>query len=223
MEYAGQIGLYLVGFIALAWIVTSLAGSAPAMLVWKGKLNPLGEEEARRCLELVMSSEIVDPQWAAAERFEPTGAFALSTVPAVKIVAWTNAHESTYLCVYLFGDARMEMDFVTVCNDKSLTTGTTKDGQLLPSRPGSWRQTFSVSNASELWTRHQEAKAYLLGVEDFRPSQGVPDLQDEFARAMRQESTYIRSLPLWQLRTPYWYFVRRSSRHGKSVRQLAEI
>jgi hypothetical protein len=111
---------------------------------------------------------------------------------------------------------------LTVRDEKSLTSGTSKDGQLFPARAGGWKQSFPVSSASELWSRHKDALEYLSEVAGFQPAKGTRDLPDEFVRAMRSESEHVRSIPLWPLRIPYWYFVRRNVRHGKSIRQLMD-
>ena len=224
MEYLGEIALYSVGAFALAWIVVSASGSLSIIFMVHSRLEPLGDEEARKCLERVMSLSGIDTQWAAAHGFQPAGAYrATHLLGSPKVVAWTREDEPTYLCVYLLFDTRTEMDFVTVCDEKILTTGTTKDAQLLPTAPGSWQQSFSPAGISELWSRHQDASKYLSEVTDFRPAKYTPNLQDDFTRAMRSDARHVRSLPLWPLRMPYWYFVRRNLRHNKSVRQLMEI
>ena len=48
------------------------------------------------------------------------------------------------------------------------------------------------------------------------------DLSFEQAISMSciNQSAYIRSLPLWPLRAPYWFFIRRRTYHGKTVEQL---
>ena len=223
MEYLHEITLYSVGAIALVWILISVVGSVPVLSIGDARLEPLGDEEARQCLTDVISQGAVEVQWAAAHDFQPTGAYRVINLPgSLKLVAWTQAETPTYLCVYVILDTRTEIDFVTACGDKILTSGTTKDGHLLPTAPGSWMQSFSPSSASELWSRHEEAIKYLSEVADFQPGQFTPDLPNDFARAMRRHSEYIRSLPLWPLRMPYWYFVRRKIRHNKSIRQLMD-
>ena len=223
MEYTHEIVLYSAGAVALVWILISVFGSQSVLSLGDAGLEPLGDEEARECLTSVISQGVVDTQWAADHDFQPTGAYTATNLPGeIKVVVWTRANEPTYLCVYVIPEMDAEMDFVTVCDEKILTTGTTKDGQLLPNTPESWLQTFSRSSASELWSRHQDALNYLSDVASFQPDKCTPNLQDHFACAMRRQAEHVRSLRLWPLRMPYWYFVRRNTRHNKSIRQLIE-
>jgi hypothetical protein len=217
-----QITLLVVGAVAFAWLMISVSGSWPIFLAAKMTLEPLGEQQTRECLAIAMSPDIVDPQWAAEEAFEPTGAYTVTHMAGLaRAVAWTKVDESTYLMVYLIGSAGISMEFVTVCGENVLETSSKKDAQLFPWPPGSYQQSFSTST-SELWRRHQEAIQYLSQVSDFRPSNSPPDLGVEFARGLKQQAHYVRSLPFWPLRVSYWYFVRRNFRHNKTVRQLME-
>ena len=104
----------------------------------------------------------------------------------------------------------------------SLTTGTSKDGQLLPDKPGSWTQTFSISTVDKLWERHESALNHLCAVTSARVAQGPPNLAEDFMEGIRREGAYVRSLTLGPLRVPFWYFFRRSARHNKSVQQLMD-
>jgi hypothetical protein len=221
MEHLGEIALYSVGALALAWLVLSVSGSWPVLSMSHARLEPLGDKEARSCLETVLALGAVDTQWAAAHHFQPAGAYR-ATHLAAKVVAWTQEGEPSYLCVYLIFNARTETEFITVCGEKVLATGRTKDTHLFPTPRGSWQQSFSTSSIGELWSLHLEASKYLSEITDFRPAKYAPNLQDDFTRAMRREAEHVRSLPLWPLRIPYWYFVRRNALHNKSIRQLME-
>jgi len=46
------------------------------------------------------------------------------------------------------------------------------------------------------------------------------NFEEDFTGALSQQSKHIRSLALWPLRIPWWYFVRRSQRHDKTLTQL---
>ena len=82
-------------------------------------------------------------------------------------------------------------------------------------------QTFGVADAEELWGHHQEALDYLSSTHGLTPISNDNTLQDDLSSALAAQAAFIRSLPLWWLRIPYWFFVRRLTRHNKPVSELS--
>ena len=137
------------------------------------------------------------------------------------IVGWKHLEQQTFLCVYLIGPGRTELDFVSVFSPtSSLTTGSTRDGQMLPSNSENWSQTFSCDDASELWEHHETGLQFLESTRGVRPTPTAATLAEDFVDSMRAQAVYIRSLPLWFLRVPYWYFTRRFTKHNKPIAEL---
>ncbi len=223
MEHTAEIVLKAVGFFALAWLLISISGSWPILILGKATLQPLDAHKAKTCMATALSRGAVDLQWVEEHGFEPTGAFHVTHAAGlVDMVAWTKTGESTYLCIQVIAKSSTVIELVTTDADRSLTTTNAKDAQLFPNRPDGWQQQFSIDSASELWDRHQDALEYLGQIAGFHPADHMGDLCEDFARGMQSSCDYVRSIPLWPLRVPYWYAVRRISRRNKSVRQLAE-
>jgi hypothetical protein len=45
------------------------------------------------------------------------------------------------------------------------------------------------------------------------------EFEQAFTRAIREQVKYIKMLPLWPLRGPCWYFIRRYLWHNKSIEE----
>lgn len=226
MEYLDEILLCAVAAAAIVCVMIIVFASITVLSLKNVRLEPLDEPESRRWLSHLIQNNYIDAIWAAEHGFEPVGAYRAILQPASPIVvAWTRRDEPTYLCAYIYDSAqnRTEVDIVTVAGDQALTTGTTRDAHLLPEPPGSWSQSFSLPDLESRWQRHNEARAYLAAAAGFDPSRHQPHLTTHFTQAIRDQADYIQSIALWPLRIPYWYFVRRHLRHGKSVEKLYDF
>lgn len=143
----------------------------------------------------------------------------------INVIVWTCEGEATYIAAYIGGSPphmMLELSSVHIEGEElyGLTTCSTKDGQTLPETPGSWLQSFTVGSIAELWDHHQEALKFLLASGHMPPKPANADLVGHFSITLRGQSKHIRSLTLWPLRVPYWYFIRRNTRHDKPIQQL---
>lgn len=157
--------------------------------------------------------------WAASHGFVLMGAYRALGVPTT---AWFSRAEATRLVVYRMKGAA-QIDLITeLAGQNDVTTTSTKDSQLFPKRPGVWVQSFSGRDLDELWTLHGEAVAYVRD----RLRLGLGQLPESFPEAIagstRKQMEYVRSLPYWPLRWPYWYFIRRRQVANKTVREQVE-
>jgi len=46
--------------------------------------------------------------------------------------------------------------------------------------------------------------------------------EESFVAAINKESNYLRTLPFWPMRWPYWFFIRRGKWHNKSIKEQYE-
>lgn len=207
----------LLAVAAGVWILVVVAGSLPILALDRAALEPLDTKQAEGLLAKVVSAGVVDTAWIATHNFEPTGTYRVTNMAgAPRVVAWTRSGERTYLCVYLVANLPPQIDFMTIFERGSLATGKSKDGQLLPNGPDRFLQTFTATTAV-LWRRHEAGLKVLGAKRGLLPLATAGSLEQDFSDAMKMQASYIRSLPLWPLRIPYWYFVRRHLRHEKPV------
>jgi hypothetical protein len=218
MEYATNTLL----FVAAIWAIISAAGALPIIMLAKMDLKLVDDDKARRLLRLVLTHKNMTPNWIGTHGFSPLGVFEITgTIGSPYVVAWQRAREKTYLCIYVIQQQTKGIDFVTVFEHGGLTTANTKDTHAAPPRPDRWVQSFQCDIARQ-WEHHAAALDFLKQAIGATPSRQETDFRDAFVGNVRAHAKYVRSLPLWFLRMPYWYFVRRNLRHNKPVREQFE-
>ena len=206
----------------LLWCVIAAAGAAPVMTLHKAHLQPLPDARARKILFRVLSdTPHLDGDWLNAQGFAPIGVFkAEGLMGSPKVIAWERRGEATWFCGYLLPDGSCQLDLVSKMEESVLTTGTTKDGNLFPTKHGKYVQTFDTDSVSDLWEHHQQATEFLSTTSGLQVDRKAPEFSECFADSLREEGEHIRSILLWPAWIPWWYFTRRSSRHNRSVEQL---
>jgi len=157
--------------------------------------------------------------WAADSGFEFAGNFRLGSV---YIAGWEHKRRPGFFCEYRL-QQRTFYDIATnFADEMSLTTASTKDGNLTPKPPGHYHQTFSNLSLEQLWEKHIEAENYLVEKAGVRPADVVLSFEDEITAAVQKELAYHKTIPLYHFRVPWWYFVRRNRLHNKTIRQQHE-
>jgi hypothetical protein len=199
-------------------VLSTVAGALPLAMMSHATLVRLNDDSARQFLRRVLSAKIVTPQWLLDKGFEPMGVFQLSLQGLVMVV-WQLRGERTFLAAYVI-QSRVIPSFITEFEQGSLTTGISRDGLMVPPRPAHWLQAFRSSNIEDQWSHHLDALEFLRGATSQTPKrEPIADFAAYVLDWVRAHAAYTRSKPLWFLRIPYWYFVRRSSLYGKSVRE----
>jgi hypothetical protein len=206
------------------WVFIALAGAVPVFTLHRTKLEPLGTSAARTVLQQVFSSSpIFDHDELNAAGFAPLGVFQASGLMGnPKIVAFQRGNEATWLCGYLLPTGQVHADMVSVCSESVLSTGTSKDGQFFPSSRGNYVQTFDIKDFTTFLNHHDAALTWLERTHGLKVSSNVDFIQS-FTDTLVGHSRTIRSIPFWIARIPWWYIVRRSSRHNRSVEQLEAL
>ncbi len=157
--------------------------------------------------------------WAAEHGFVLRGAF---RPLGVTTCVWIHDSERTFFCLYSMR-GKTYHDFVTeLGKENAVTTGSSKDSLLFPLPAGEWKQALPGRSLDELWRLHREAVSYVRNHAGVRLVQEAKDFPESIADGIRRDMDYVRSLPLWPLRWPYWYFVRRPRLTNKTVREQVE-
>lgn len=161
-------------------------------------------------------------EWAKEEGFEWVGGYLIEAGSRIFIGAWQHAEKSVYFCVYChaMGEA---FDLVTYFSEGvTLTTGSTKDSQLLPPPPGEFMQAFPGKTHAELWEKHLLAEAFLASKLNVSPTPEHMPFDQVFTEAAHRQVDHVRSIPLWPVRAVYWFLVRRSRMSGRSIQDQHE-
>ena len=183
-------------------------------------LSPCSEKETAELLKQVISGGVIDAPWLSSVGFQPVGAYRVERMSGVVgMVVWQLEGNHTYVCAYLLVNAQVLFDIVTLLESGMMTTGKSKDSQLLPYAPGSYMQSFTAT-VPVLYRRHREGLQTLERLKKMVPLASGRSFEEYFSEAMLAQSAYIRSLSFWPFRIPWWYFVRRSQRHEMTIAQL---
>jgi hypothetical protein len=74
----------------------------------------------------------------------------------------------------------------------------------------------------ELWTRHLEAEAFLLGPRKVQIGPLLTAAKTTAERVefgVRRQTAYVKTVPLYWLKAPYWFWVYRHLMRNKTVAQ----
>lgn len=210
----------LAGVAAVAaffYFAVVAAGTASIKAIRRGTLRRLPDESAQPLAEQAGASVSVD--WLDEQGFDFVGAFKLDGAgTAPLLVVWKHVASRIYLVVYILPNGTQFIDIVSVLDeDTGVTTSTTKDGHLMPGRQGTYKQSFSGLSVPQLWQRHLEAEQYVASQHGLKPGDTERPFEEELMTAVHKQIDYVTSLPLWPLRIPWWYFVRRNVRHNRPI------
>lgn len=209
--FLGAAGLY---------VLCVVAGSLPVMQISKAKLVPIGGFETANYLRLLHDKGFLDFQAAADHNYQPVGAYHIrNLIGYPKLIGWKRLNERTYLWINIVFDSQISLEIESIFGKFKLVTYMTDAGQIMPNVPNSFVQTFSVTSFEDICERHDSALRYLMDITKCRPDDSNLSIDDEFRNSVLRQSTYIRSVPFWFLRMPFWYLTRKK-RHNKSIREL---
>jgi len=189
------------------------------------KLEPLADGTFTEELE---QASLMD-EWAREIGFTLVGYFTVGRVGNTNsfLAVWRLGDIPTYFGITYVTAGTGQATVVTWSVEFSthfthgvmLDTGNLRDAHLCPKPPGYYTQTFAGLEVDELWERHQEAIRYLTYESHLALSLSSTDLQTHFEESVNCQMSYVRSLPFWYLRGPWWYLGRRYLLHDQSLEQ----
>ena len=83
-------------------------------------------------------------------------------------------------------------------------------------------QAFPGQDLEQLWERHEESRSEFVRVF------GDPNVpQDGFEGlvlgALKRQAAYVQSIPFWQLRGPWWFFVERDRKKDRLASEAYDL
>lgn len=159
-------------------------------------------------------------QWCIANGFVHESDFLFHGVinaPPLQCTAWWSEREKTWAMLYASKDLS-NTDFVSLLtNNTGLTTSSSADAMLLPQTPNTYQQAFTRVTMQQQFGLHKQALELLLeNTAASLPDQAF-DLEQSIILSLQKQMQYIRSLPLWYLRGPYWFFIGKNLRSNKMI------
>ncbi len=175
--------------------------------------------------------------WAKGHDFHYVGLFRYG---GIVIGVWENPERCSFLAQYFFGNAGL-YDFGTDFEHHlSVDTNNIRFGAMTPFPPWCYVQILPKHKLDDLWTQHLETVRYLTEqgacLTPFMPERPWGNIRkaDPFSEPQPLAAEvalntgngtvcrYVRSLPLWPHRWPYWWFVRPFLCVNKTVRDQIE-
>lgn len=215
---------------ALILCLGALACALVTVTVWQSVLQ-IGAPDLR--LEKVarfdrpeewQTAEQIAP-WAVRHGFEFLGGFRLRLQTEPLVFAWQSSETSEYLCQYQVG-GQVQYDIISIFGPRlGMTTASTKDSFTLPQPPGACVQAFPGQDLEGLWNAHLSARAAFVRVFG-EPRYHGENFESLVLGALRRQAEYVQSLPFWQFRGPWWFFVgrdRKKNRLASDVYDLAGL
>ncbi len=134
--------------------------------------------------------------WATNEGFEWVGGYLLRGTADIRIAAWRHTQYPAYFCVYV-AQNQVHFDLVTIYDgDIGLTTGSTKDGLLIPPAPGSYIQCFGGLEPEALWNKHLVAEAFMLEKLQLDPKPIDMPFDEVVVYAIHRQMRHVRTISL---------------------------
>ncbi len=165
-------------------------------------------------------------RWAQEHGFSPEMLihFRCEVVGKATVFAvWKSQSGCDYLC-NVKAPALTYTEFVTTLGeDSDLTTSNAKLAMMLPTAPQRYVQAFNRLGLEELFQRHNQGLEHLRSCRQLAPIHLAKPADRLIAESVRSQVGHIRSLPLWQFRSTWWYWMRRNLLHKKTIAQRYPI
>ena len=160
--------------------------------------------------------------WAVRHGLEFLGGFRLLLQSEPMIFAWRSTATSEFFCQYQQG-GQLQYDIVSIFGPRlGMTTTSTKDTFTLPQPPGVCVQAFPGQDLDGLWNRHvasREAFVRVFGEPQYRGE----EFESLVLGSLRRQAEYVRSLPFWQFRGPWWFFVGRDRKKNRLASEVYDL
>ena len=187
-------------------------------------------ENASELLEVIQNGESVlvngadyatRARWAEDNDFRPDlladfhGAVGAGPIT---MAVWKNEYKKTFLSSYVVGE-NIASEFVTLLNNGSgLTTSNSIDSMLFPNAPGHYVQAFGgMTDLNNLFKQHEAALIHLNQKKNVSIADRWETTDVLIVESIKRQIQHVKSLPLWQLRGCYWFFIRRHRMKNKTI------
>ncbi len=136
----------------------------------------------------------------------------------ITMAVWKNDYKKTFLSSYSVNNT-MVSEFVTLLDkDRGLTTSNTIDSVLFPPAPGHFVQAFGgMTDLDRLFQQHEAALIHLNQKKNVAIADRWETTDVLIVESIQRQIHHVKSLPLWQLRGCYWYFIRRHRMKNKTI------
>ncbi len=192
-------------------------------------IRKLGDPEPLLRAVPIDTSMQTASDWPAAHAYEPDSQFRFDGLVGVDalvdVYVWHNPETHTYLVSYAVMD-KAWWEFVTLFRGQGdevsagLTTSSADEALTMPTPPGHFIQAFERLDRDGLLARHQEGIALLQDRMGLRPVNPAKGTREMIIESIERQIAYVKRIPYWYLKGPYWYFIRRRRLVNKPIAAL---
>lgn len=174
--------------------------------------------------DLLLDSLLETQGWAQGHSFETDIVFDFYGVLnglATRAAVWRNTAKKQFLVLYYDPNAKKILQEFSsgYLNNKSLTTSSSRDSLALPPAPDNYIQVFENLDLNELYAKHLDSEERLYS-EDIIQTNNQEMAQNTIyyiLTTLKKQSEYVKTIPFWQHKGFYWYFVRRNHLVNKAI------
>ena len=131
---------------------------------------------------------------------------------------WWNPQRAIWALMYHHKQKQV-YDFVSGFSDESsLTTASGKDALTLPHSKNNRTQAFENLTFDELLQKHLATQDLIQTKTGVAVLTSKQDVIDEIEAALAKQMAYVKTIPFWQYKGAYWYFVCRHFLVNKPVK-----
>ncbi|MEM6749806.1 MAG: hypothetical protein AAGA57_00895 [Planctomycetota bacterium] len=154
--------------------------------------------------------------------FEFVGGYVVKTpVTEAGAMMWRQGRDPAFIAALLVaGAGRVHVDIESILSwDKgvTVTTGTAKDGWVVPKPPGSYVQTFTGKTMRVMWELHQEAEGAVAEKHGVDVEGLDLDAGEVLERSVRRDAAYVSARPWLMLLMVWRYWVGKHLLHETKV------
>ena len=144
--------------------------------------------------------------------------FASYRFQQIMFSVWRKQDGATDVVIYVRPDGKLTYDMVSYFeSDQMLTTAINGETGMCPLPPGTYKESVDCRSLVELAQAHQKSISILRQMRCVLIRQTAPDFETHLIDSIRHENAYMKGFFLWQIRSLYWYFVKRHILRGKSI------
>ncbi|MEM7682302.1 MAG: hypothetical protein AAF288_10140 [Planctomycetota bacterium] len=212
---------WIVGIAAVFFVGLPLLAGGLQVFAFMGASVRRMEPEQEAVTRLAAEQEI-GAGFLNDSGFAFVGAYAVKTaVNECGAVMWRQGQDPAFIAGLLVpGAKQMHIDIESVLSWErgiTVTTGTAKDGHVLPKPRGGYVQTFSGKTMPVMWALHQEAEGAVAEKHGVDVEGLDLDAGEVLERSIRADARYVASRPWLMLAMVWRYWVGRHLLHETKV------
>ncbi|MBN2713515.1 MAG: hypothetical protein JXR97_13930 [Planctomycetes bacterium] len=167
-----------------------------------------------------LAEYIHNANWKGHEAYDFFGAFSYDVA---KMILWKHRELDKTFAVIKAG--KIHVGYETYFDDGTyLNTSASGDTTFFPPMEGQYKESFPGASSEELFEKHEESIKFLRQTKgcNIRKMKEGEDFLERMIKDEKAQLEHVCSIPLFQFRGIYWFFVTRVVRRNVSIKEQFE-